>query len=828
VKDEITIHRLLALLVIAFVSLGVTYALVTPCFESPDEWSHLSLVRYFGAHRALPPRVMPSRHARTGPDLAWYLEYHDPPLYYAPPLYYSLAALLTSSSWADMDDLPYLLVPSPGWEVGWAPQPNGDPWNKNIYAHRAEETLAQSGTVRAAYLLRLVSLGLGGVTVLCTYALARLLWPDRPALALGAAACVALNPQFIAISAGVTNDNLLNALFSLSLVCALRCMRDGAAWDRWAMLGGLVGLGLLTKQSALLLMPLGLLAVVWQRGAGPFLRRKVLADGGAFLAVALGVGGWWYVRNAILYGDLLGLEPHLAHQVPLAHFGLNEALMTLRSYWAAFGWALILVEPLVYGVVGLVALAAGAGIVVAIRPGGSLPPRGGDRGQGGARESAPRGDHAAGGSLPPRGGDRGNPSRPGRAHRCTDGSLPPRGGDRGGSLWRAPAMTRRGLALLALAFVLNVTTLVRWAIVTGAPYGRLLFPTLAAAGVLSAWGLSQWTRWKAARWGLGVMAGLAFLFAVLVPWRYLRPAYAAPRLPDGMPDTAQPVNLTFQGGVQIAGYEPITEDLEPGEELRLILYWHAPTAPHRCYRVWVQLGPHDPTRRVAEDGVWLGGTLYPSDLWQAGDAVRQVYRLAIPGWAPAPALYWIRIGLVDDTGMRVALADHSSDMVVLGPWRMRDVSISPSPACVADGGECHLGTAIRLLGYDLEQRQEAGEEALQLTLYWRAEQVPPGDYTVYVHLMDTEGCLLGQQDGPPRDGAYPTSWWLPGQTVVDRHTVRLDQPCAGSARLWVGMYDPATLVRLPAYDGTGQRLPEDTIPLAEVTPGELSVQCSSD
>ncbi|MEE8391831.1 MAG: glycosyltransferase family 39 protein, partial [Anaerolineae bacterium] len=560
-------------LVAAYVSLGVTYALVTPSFEASDEWSHLTLVRYFATHRALPPRVLPLRRARTGADVAWHLEYHDPPIYYAPPLYYWLASRLVF--WADMGDLPYLMVPSPSWEAGWPPEPNADPWNKNIYAHRAEETLAQSGTVQAAYLLRMVSLGLGAVTVLCAYALANLLWPNRPVLALGAATIVAFNPKFISVSAGVTNDSLLNALFSLTFVCLLRCMRDAASWSRWAILGGLAGLGMLTKQSALLLLPLGLLAVVWQRESVFPLRRKVLIDGGVFLAAALGVGSWWYGRNAILYGDPLGLETHFASQVPLTHFGLTEALMLARSYWAAFGWAPILVEAPVYAAAVLVVLAGLAGIVIAVLPGGFLPPP---------------------------------------------------WGKRGGDLWRMPAMTKRGLALLVIAFALNVAGLVRWAIATGAPGGRLLFLTLPAVAALIAWGLYQWREIAIARWGLGVMACLAFLFAAVVPWRYLRPAYATPRLSDGMPDTAQPVGLAFQGGIWLIGYEVPTKDLEPGEELRLTLYWHTPTAQNHRYRVWVQLGPQDPTHKVANCDVWLGGTLYPSELWQAGDTVRHECR----------------------------------------------------------------------------------------------------------------------------------------------------------------------------------------------------------
>lgn len=734
-------RRLLTLLLITFAGLGLTYALETPCFESPDEWSHLSVIRYWIEHQTPPPRVLAPRDEPTAWDETWYFEYHDPPLYYAPPLYHGLAALLTS--WTRMDDLPRLLLPSPSWERGWAPQSNSDPWNKNIYAHRAEETLAQSDTVRAAALLRTLSLGLAAVTVWCAYELAHILWPDRPYVALGAAAFVAFNPQFIALSIGVTNDNLLNALFALSLVYMLRFMRDGANWPRWAALGGLMGLALLTKQSALLLLPMGLLAAIWQPKNG---HRTSNVGHWAFLIAALGVGVWWYARNWVLYRDPLGLETHFTSQLSLTRFGLDEIVAILRSYWAAFGWAPLLVEPPAYAVAGLVMLAALVGVVAAIRPAVSPP-------WGGLREGA------------------------------------------------------RGLAFLTLAFGLNAVSFARWAIATGVLSGRLMFATLPVVAVLVAWGLAQWSRWKVGRWTLGAAAALALLFAAIVPLRYLRPAYGSPRLPAGMPGTAQAVDLTFQGNVQLAGYEAMN-DLEPGEEINLTLYWRAPTAPQHRYRVWAQLGPQDAAQKVAEYDTWLGGTLYPSDLWQAGDTVRQTARLTVPDWTSAPGLYWMRIGLVDDdTGERVSLADGSSDMAVLGPWRARAASPPPAPACAAD---FRLGSAIRLAGYDLEMQ----ENNLSVTLYWQAEQVPDADYTVYAHLLDEEGNLLGQHDGPPRDGAYPTSWWLPGDAVTDQHSI----PCGASCQLaplhlQVGMYDPATLVRLPVYDDTGRRMVEDSVPL---------------
>ncbi len=740
-------RRLLSLLLLLFLLIGLTYAWVTPCLEGSDEWSHLSLVRYHTTHHTLPPPVIPPRRATTGADMAWFLAYHDPPLYYAPPLYHWLASRLLF--WADMDDLPSMMIPNPNWERGWPPQPDGTPWNKNLYAHRAEENWFQSSTVRATFALRLLSLCLGGVVIWSAYALARRLWPDRPLLALGAAMLVAFNPKFVSVSAGVTNDSLLNALFGLFLVWGLGGMRDGATWRRWAGLGAVAGLALLTKQSGAILLPLGLLMLVWQRGEGGGLRRESLVSGGAFLLTALLVGGWWYGRNAILYGDPLGLEPHLASQVPLTHFGLESLATVARSYWAAFGWAPILVDPPAYGVAAAVLAVSVLGMVLSA-----------------------------------------------------------------GELRRAPRMTRRGMAVLGLAFLLNLGSLIRWAVATGSPVGRLLFPTLPAVAVWLAWGLYRWWRIPPARLGLALVAGLGLLFVVVVPWRYLRPAYASPRLTSGLPDRVESVNLTFQDGIRLAGYEPITEDLWTGEDLALTLYWQAEEALARRYRVWVQIGPQDPTQKVADRDVWLGGTLYPSELWRAGDVVRQVYPLSIAEWASAPALYWIRVGVVDEeSGERLALTEHDAEMVVLGPWRMRSVESPPLPACEID---FRLGEVIQLLGYDLAWREEESNDqgtAVQVTLYWQAEGIPQEDYTVYVHLLDGDGELLGQDDSPPRKGAYPTSWWLPGQVVTDQHTIRLpvDRSVAEAAGLRIGMYHPTTLLRLPAYDGAGQRLPNDAI-----------------
>jgi len=63
---------------------------------------------------------------------------------------------------------------------------------------------------------------------------------------------------------------------------------------------------------------------------------------------------------------------------------------------------------------------------------------------------------------------------------------------------------------------------------------------------------------------------------------------------------------------------------------------------------------------------------------------------------------------------------------------------------------------------------------------------------------------------------YPTSAWLPGQLVEDRHVIQVDPGVpAGSYRVLVGLYDPAALERLEAVGPEGL-LPSGVITLEPV------------
>jgi len=123
-----------------------------------------------------------------------------------------------------------------------------------------------------------------------------------------------------------------------------------------------------------------------------------------------------------------------------------------------------------------------------------------------------------------------------------------------------------------------------------------------------------------------------------------------------------------------------------------------------------------------------------------------------------------------------------------------------------------FGDALELLGYRLETPEATPGGQVKLTLYWHARQRVTTDYTVFVHLLDEAGEMRGQQDSQPVSGAYPTTLWSPGKVIVDRYAVPVggDAP-PGQYRLAVGLYDLATLQRLPAFDSAGRRLENDRL-----------------
>ena len=101
-----------------------------------------------------------------------------------------------------------------------------------------------------------------------------------------------------------------------------------------------------------------------------------------------------------------------------------------------------------------------------------------------------------------------------------------------------------------------------------------------------------------------------------------------------------------------------------------------------------------------------------------------------------------------------------------------------------------LGDTARLLAYTAEKRGNS----LDVWLYWLALQPSDQNYKVFVHATGPDGLTLAQHDGQPGNEFTPTSRWLPGELIVDRHTLPLP---SGPISLYVGMYKWPEVVNLP-------------------------------
>lgn len=112
-----------------------------------------------------------------------------------------------------------------------------------------------------------------------------------------------------------------------------------------------------------------------------------------------------------------------------------------------------------------------------------------------------------------------------------------------------------------------------------------------------------------------------------------------------------------------------------------------------------------------------------------------------------------------------------------------------------------------LIGYDLPQKSVQPGAELPITIYWRGVKPMSEDFSVYIHLFDSNGKQVGQWDAYPGNGAYPTRLWL-DEIIVDSYRVPVTGDAKGPSvgRVEVGLYRKETLKNLVARDPQGRAI----------------------
>ena len=238
-------------------------------------------------------------------------------------------------------------------------------------------------------------------------------------------------------------------------------------------------------------------------------------------------------------------------------------------------------------------------------------------------------------------------------------------------------------------------------------------------------------------------------------------------------------------GLKLLGYTQETSEAQTGAPIEVTLYWQRAFATSDAalndLPVTLQLAScgcaNQPvTTTVLTTTAPVQGT-YPFNLWQPGEIVADRYRLRVPFDAAA-----------GDYTLEVMVSD--GEPIVLGAvnvWR-GDRMLDKPP--IAHPLNVKLGDAIELAGYNLDRTTAA----ITLTLIWKSLKSIDEDYTIFTHVLDQAGQQIAGKDNQPVNGAYPTSYWMPGEYVIDEYVIPVQPP--DGYTIEVGMYDPETGARL--------------------------------
>ncbi|MCS7002467.1 MAG: hypothetical protein NZ518_06430, partial [Dehalococcoidia bacterium] len=633
----------------------------------------------------------------------------------------------------------------------------------------------------AVMVIRGLSLLMGATSVWLVYRLTREAVPDQPPVWWLAAALVAFNPMFLFISAAVNNDNLITLTALASVWWLRQLMRQPDHLPTALALGLTLGCALLSKLTALGLLPLiaaGLSLASWA-ATGPWWPRRpsvvvvvarvmkaarcALPSAAVVYGLAAVISGWWYVRNWALYGEPTGVSMMLRivntrnPPPPIWELIVTEFEGFRLSFWALFGGVNILASPWVYVLFDALAVVATVGLVAAV-------------------------------------------------------------------VWRRHAIGRvdwwtMGLLLAWLAIV--SIGLLRWSQMTLASQGRLLFPAVAGLAALWAIGLAAWApaRWRSA-WA-GVLSGALMAVAMILPFRDIAPVYAAPQPLSAERVAALPnrLDIDFGGVLRL-----VSAELPPGparfnERTPITVTWQLTQPTDQDWSVYVHLfGRLD--RKVGQFDTYPTLGALPTSRWRVGNVYQDVYPVLIEQFTEGPVLLRVEAGVYHfGTGKRLSASANGApigDSPIIGWIKLADPPVLDPPLrpVVANFND---EIAVEGVTISFARRFPPGDkrpQAFAVTTRLRGLARMTRDYTMFIHVVDAEGRVLSQWDAKPVENAYPTPFWDIGERLTDRREVVIPLPLPPEARMTLGFYDSATGQRAPRRDQPGDTL--DLGPVADL------------
>jgi 4-amino-4-deoxy-L-arabinose transferase-like glycosyltransferase len=345
---------------------GVVWTVATPPWEAPDEPSHATYAEHLSLHPG--PFVGPVRTSIALQQSIVYSqlgEISHNPLY---PGALSSAELDTRAS-----EIQHIHRADEGLSSGFVASAGGYP---PTFYYLGAVTLRAVQAMGGSYLV-----GIQALRLLCVLLAAVALWFQigilRELLGSGVrlvcgAAIIALMPMYGYVFASFNPDVLVAVLFSAAIYASLRIERRGLSSRRMGALLAVTALALLTKPTAIALVPL----VVWIAFRAARLRQRTwrlpLVAGGV-AGVVVGAPYFIFTRLDSSAGIASGIASQGGRTIGLAAVGhyvvvFRRAFMTLyhSSFWGNYGWLDASFLPSMYYYFFVLALLALIGLLVRV------------------------------------------------------------------------------------------------------------------------------------------------------------------------------------------------------------------------------------------------------------------------------------------------------------------------------------------------------------------------------------------------------------------------------------------------------------------------------
>ena len=377
--------RPLAILLLLVAVFGISWALIVPPFQAPDETTHFAYAQSLATRLALPGDKHRPLGVSTDESVA------DAAVG-ASALAFDVDQLRPDWSRADFESyLAQVRRTPPSQSDGGGPNPEAvNPPLFYLYSDLAYWASGSDNLFGRLYAMRVWGVLLLLVNVVAGWLLAGEIFARRRLSQLICAAVCGLVPTETFISTSVTPDALMVPLWTLALWLGTRLIRRGWRTAEAATLCAVTAAAILTKATSYALVPAVLLALVvaWRAQSKAGHQVGTGRAAGALSALVLPVLGWLALDRALGRSAVNTVStPAGAHASPfnarqflsyLWQFylprlpfmttfhesnGLAVDSVWLRQGWATFGWLDVRLSDWIYQLLG--ALTAGFALLAA-------------------------------------------------------------------------------------------------------------------------------------------------------------------------------------------------------------------------------------------------------------------------------------------------------------------------------------------------------------------------------------------------------------------------------------------------------------------------------